>query len=255
MAALPSVRCLVSLIGLLVCALVLVACGDGGGEEQQGDLTAREITDDELVLMLLTKEDMGEQYAGLSFVHDPGLKTASDIIDAALDPQEQREDLDRFALISASDVVYAETTIAEESGEPTGKTVAFAVHLFENPEAASGYLEEELADWEGQVGAMRTGLGHWDQELTSAERFNPGRISDESRGIRLTLVASFTDPPSTTDVHDTVVWFQRGRLLASVSIYTTFGDPDFREEAEALARKLDERIQAVLRGELTPTPL
>ena len=253
MAALPSLRFLLSLIGALVCALVLAACGGDGGGEQQGDLTAREMTDDELVLMLLPKAEMGEQYAGLSFVYDPGLRTASDITDAALDPEEEAEDLQRFPLISASGVVYAESTIAEELGEPAGQTVAFAVHLFEDPDAASGYLEEELADWEGQVGAMRTGKRHWDSKLTAAERFKPGRIGDESRGIRFTLTY-FIDPSSPIDVHATEVWFRRGRLLASASISTTFGNPDVREAAEALARKLDERIQAVLRGELTPTP-
>lgn len=255
MAALPSVRFLVSLTAALVCALVLAACGGGGEEEQQGDLTAREITDQELILMLLPKAEMGEQYAGLSFVHDPGLRTANDIIDAALDPEEQAEDLERFALVSASDVVYAESTIAEESGEPTGQTVAFAVHLFEDAEAALGYVEDELADFEGQIGATRTWPRDREQKLTAAEQFKPGRIGDESRGMRFTLAVSFIDPSLTVDAHATMVWFRRGRLLASVSISTNTGDEDFREAAEALARKLDERIQAVLRGELTPTPV
>lgn len=250
---LPNVRFLVSLTGVLVCALVLAACGGGGGEGQE-DLTARDITDEDLVLMLLPKVEMGEDYAGLSLVHDPGLRTASDIIDAALDPEEQTEDLERFALISASDVAYAESTIDEETGEPRGQTVAFAVHLFEDPEAASGYLEEDLADWEDQVGAMRTGRRHWEQKLTAAEQFKPGTIGDESRGIRFTL-AAFIVPSSSIDARTTMVWFRRGRLLASASISTTIGDPDLREAAEALAGKLDERIQAVLRGELTPTPV
>jgi len=253
MAALPNVRFLVPLTGALVCALVLAACGCGGGEGGE-DLTAREITDEELILMLLPKAEMGEDYAGLSFVHDPGLRTASYITDAALDPEEQAEDLERFPLISASGVTYAESTIDEESGEPTGQTVAFVVHPFEESEAASGYLEEELADWEAQVGAMRTGKQHWDSQLTTAEGFKPGRIADESRGIRFTITY-FINPPSGIDEHTTVVWFRRGRLLASASISTTFGNPDFREATEALARKLDERIQAVLRGELTPTPV
>ena len=252
MAALPTVRLLVSLTAVLVYALVLAACGGDGGEGQEG-LTAREITDEELILMLLPKAEMGEDYVGFSFVHDPGLRTASDITYAALDPQEQAEDLERFALISASDVKYAEAIIAEESGEPPGRTVALAVHLFEDAEAASGYLEEELADWEGQVGAMRTGKRHWESKLTAAEGFKPGRIADESRGIRFTI-SYFIDPPTAVDVHDTVVWFRRGRLLASTSISTTTGNPDFREAAGALARKLDERIQAVLRGDIAVTP-
>jgi hypothetical protein len=253
MAALPSVRFLVSLTAALVCALALAACG-GGGEEGREDLTAREITDEELVLMLLPKAEMGEQYAGLSFVYDPGLRTASDITDAALDPEEEAEDFRRFPLVSASGVVYAESTIGEETGEPASQTVALAVHLFEDTEAASGYLEEQLADWEEQVGTMRTGKRHWDSGLTAAEGFKPGRIADESRGIRFTQTY-FVDPSFTVDDHSTVVWFRRGRLLASASISTTIDDPDFREAAEALARKLDERIQAVLRGELTPTPV
>jgi hypothetical protein len=250
MAALPTVRFLVSLTAALVCALVLAACGGEGGE----DLTAREISDEELVLMLLPKAEMGEEYAGLSFVYDPGLRTVSHITDVALDPQEQAEDLEHFALIGASGVEYAEATIAEESGEPTSRTVALAIHLFEDSEAASGYLEEDLADWEAQVGAMRTGKQHWDSQLTAAERFKPGKIADESSGVRFTITY-FINPPSGIDEHTTMVWFRRGRLLASISISTTFGNPDFREAAEALARKLDERIQAVLRGELTPTPV
>jgi hypothetical protein len=254
MAALPSVRFLVALIGALVCGLVLAACGGGGGEEQQVDLTSGQITDAELVLMLLPKAEMGEEYAGLSFARDPWLWTASDITSGALDPEEQAEDLEQFPLVSGSHVVYAESAIDGETGEPTDRTVAFTVYLFEDPQAASGYLEDELADWESQVGTMRTGLRHFEQELTAAERFKPGGIADESRGIRLTL-ASFINPPSAIDVHLTTVWFRRGRLLASTSMSTTLGDPDFREAAEALARKLDERIQAVLRGELTPTPV
>jgi hypothetical protein len=252
MAALPNVRFLVPLAGALVCALVLAACGCGGGEGGE-DLTAREITDEELLLMLLPKAEMGEDYAGLSVVRDPGFGTASDGIRAALDPEKQVENQERFALISVFDVAYAESTIAEESGEPTGQTVAFTVHLFEDAEGASGYLEEELTDCEGQVGSMRTGKRHWDSQLTAAERFKPGRIADESQGIRFTMT-HFIDPPSGLDEHATVVWFRRGRLLASTSISTTFGNPDFREEAEALARKLDERIQAVLRGDIALTP-
>ncbi len=252
MAALPNVRFLVPLTGALVCALVLAACGGGGGEGGE-DLTAREITGEELILMLLPKAEMGEDYAGLSVVRDPGFGTASESIRAIIDPEKQAEDLERFALISAFEVAYAESTIAEESGEPTGQTVAFAVHLFEDAEGASGYLEEELADCEGQVGAMRTGKRDWDSQLTAAEGFKPGRIADESRGIRFTMTY-FIDPPSGIDEHTTVVWFRRGRLLASTSISTTFGNPDFREATEALARKLDERIQAVLRGDIAVTP-
>jgi hypothetical protein len=252
MAALPNIRFLVSLTAVLVCALVLAACG-GGGEGGGEDLTSREITDEELVLMLLPKAEMGEDYAGLSFVHDPGLRTASDITNAALDPEEQAEDLGRFALISTSGVTYAEATVAEESGEPTSRTVAFTVHLLEDPEAASGYLKEELADWEAQVGAMRTGKRHWDSQLTAAERFKPGKIADESSGIRFTITY-FVNPPSGIDEHTTEVWFRRGRLLANASISTTLENLDFREAAEALGRKLDERIQAVLRGDIALTP-
>jgi hypothetical protein len=254
MAALPSVRFLVALTGALVCALVLAACGGGAGEEQQVDLTGRDITDAELLLMLLPKAEMGEEYAGFSFVSDPWVWTASDIISGAMDPEEQAEDLEQFPLVSSSYVAYSESGIDEETGEPPGQTIGFTVYLFEDPQAASGYLEDELADWESQVGAMRTGPGHFDQKLTAAEGFKSGRIGDESHGIRFTI-ASFINPPSTVDVHATVVWFRRGRLLASTNISTTVGDPDFREAAEALARKLDERIQAVLRGELTPTPV
>jgi hypothetical protein len=119
------------------------------------------------------------------------------------------------------------------------------VDLFEDSDGASGNFRDTIEDAKGQVGGTREDL-----TIESAEEFDAGQIADESAGYSFRANQpsrgrrSFTQQPS---------GFRRGRIIGS-AIIVRLDDEDVREEVTALAGKLDERIQAVLRGEVEGEP-
>jgi hypothetical protein len=116
--------------------------------------------------------------------------------------------------------MYVDPGARREDAEPTTglERIFTTISVFRDADGASGYLRDSLAEHEKEfVGALDVALG------------------DESIGYRTEK--------------STRAGFRRGRLLASVGI-NRFDDADVREEAKALAVKLDARVGDVLEGTL-----
>jgi hypothetical protein len=78
-----------------ICVALLTACGGG-----EADLTARDISDEELALMVLSQEELGKEYAELELDEDQsGFRTNDAAIEEAIDPDDERQDIERFGLL------------------------------------------------------------------------------------------------------------------------------------------------------------
>lgn len=213
--------------------LAVVACGG------QADLTAREITDEELRLMVLSAVELGPQYAEFEFDEDEsGFRSNEDEIEEDFDPEDEAEDIERFGRVNGyADAYSFPEAISEEQGV---FFIATAIGVYEDADGASGDLKDEVVDAQRQIG-----MSIEDVTLEDTEEFGADGVGDESAGLILTLSAS--DDQRLT-FYGTFVGFRRGRLIGSVVI-SRLDEEDDRDEVAALARKLDERILAVLRGE------
>ncbi len=125
--------------------------------------------------------------------------------------------------------------------------IASGATLFTDAAGASGYLEDEVQDVERVVGQTDLEL-----LLDTVDRFDVSGVGDEAVGLRTTA----STPPGEGEpvrIYVTYTWFRRGNLIGDIAV-ARVDDGDASEQALKLAKRLDERIQAVLEGELTPSP-
>lgn len=222
-----------------VAAAASVAACNGGGPT---DLTSREIADPELSRMVLPLSALGPEYSGFELHEDAsGFRPNEDAGEGSFDPEDAVEDAERFGRVMGYREVYRSSVGATVGAG--AYSVATAVILFEDAAGASGHLRDAAEDGKRQVGA--TTSGGW--TLETYDEFDPGGIGDESIGALAALSGPSADKESV--FYLTSVAFRRGRLSGVVTL-TQFDDEDVREQAGLLARKLDERIAAVLRGEI-----
>jgi hypothetical protein len=221
---------------------VAVACNGGGGP---ADLTDREITDEELALMVLPQSELGPEYADFELdEEESGFNTNESEIEDAFDPEDEAADVERFGRVKGYGEEYsAFDAVLEGQGV---YLIATDVDLFEDADGASGEFRDTVEDAKGQVGETNEGA-----TLESAEEFDAGEIADEAAGYAFRATTSADEDGVT--LYGTTVGFRRGRIIGS-SVIIRLDDQDVQEEATALARKLDERIQAVLRGEVEAEP-
>jgi len=216
-----------------------VACGGGG----QKDLTDREITDEELSLMVLPLSELGSQYADFELDDTSGLQSNEQAIDDAFDKEDEAQDVERFGRANGYEALYTSSQALLEEKGPIN--IGMDVILHENADGASGNLKDGVEDAQRAVGKTQE-----DVTIEGADTFKVDNIGQGAVGM--VHKASFKVDEQELTVEQTVVGFQEGRLIGSVAI-TGFEDEDMQVEATALARKLDERIQAVLRGEVEPS--
>ena len=221
--------------------LSVSACG-GGGEK---DITDREITDGELSLMVLPLSDLGSQYAGFELSEDQsGFQSNDKTIENAFDQEDETADVQRFGRVKG----YEEDYLSSEGllGGTGPFHISTAVVLHEGADGASGNLKDGVEDAQRAVGSTKE-----DATLETAEKFSVEDVGQEAAGL---FQKGSVEADGGLTFYQTVVGFRQGRLIGAVSI-TRLDDEDVRDEATALARKLDERILAVLRGEVEqPSP-
>ena len=223
-------------VGTLLLAIGLVSCGDGGG----ADVTARPIDDSVLGTMAVYEVDLPGDFNGFVKIEGSGFKNNELSAEGHFDPEEEAQDLDRFA----QEREYVRRYGPEADGSTPAGAINFvsAVRLFQDAAGAGGYLEDEVADIEGSVGKEARGV-----TVDAVERLKVGGIGDEAAGVRIAMRVA--DEGSERLEYETRVFFRSGRLL--VGLAATRGDDiDFKSELETLARSLDERIKIVL--EATP---
>ena len=207
------------------------------------DLTDCEISDGELVAMILPLADLGPAYADLEFELGSQLRTNEDAAEDAFDGEDEAEDIVRFGRVTG----YAEGFISLEalSNREGVFAIGTIVAIYESGDGASGYLRDDLEDMRREVGVNP------DSDAGMLERldeYHPEGIGDEYVGI-----FAYYTPGEAEPLPSNLTWvkFRRGRLIGEVTI-VRFDEEDVREEVTELARKLDERILAVLRGEIEP---
>ncbi len=225
---------------ILLLAAVGVACADGNGEP-----VVTEISDEALAAMVLTSSDLGPELAALSLQEESRFDSNESRVEEADDPEDEAQDQEKFGRLNGFDRQFLspETVL---QGEGLLLIVSGAT-LFEDADGASGYLEDEVQDVEARVGREDLGL-----LLESAEKFDVSGLGDEAIGLR-TQAATGPDGGESTQIFVTYAWFRRGQVIGDVAI-ARVDDSDASAQAQELASRLDERIQAVLEGELTPSP-
>ena len=231
---------------LLSLSLVTLVLACNGGTT---DLTDREISDGELVAMILPLADLGPAYADLKFELGSQLRTNEDAAEDAFDGEDEAEDIVRFGRVTGyvEGFIFIEGFISRQGVF----LISTGVTIYESGDGASGYLRDDLEDMRREVGVdpdSDAGI------LERLDEYHPEGIGDESVG----MFAYYT-PGEAEPLPSNLTWvkFRRGRLIGEIVI-VRFDEEDVREEVTELARKLDERILAVLRGDIepraTPTP-
>ena len=239
-----SPRIALLMLGFIVLlAGALAACG--GGDEE--DITAGQITDAELTMMVLSMAELHEGYAGFEGIEVSSFKTNEQTAEEDFDPQDEAEDLERFGRVKEYVRTYGSPEIEEPLGPERAILLASRVQLFEEADGASGYLKDHLAEMKDGAGKKSEGA-----TVEQATRFNVERIADESAGMRARLVFP-EDDGSGVEAYGTWVFLRRGHLLSSV-VLVTMEDEDVSAAVEALAREIDNRIQAILLIAAQPTP-
>jgi hypothetical protein len=233
---------------LLVAALLLalgtlgLACDGNGG---QTELTTGVVTDEELSMMALSLAELGPKYAEFQVDEDSsGFQSKEEAIKAALDEEDEAEDVERFGRVNEYDRGYvSQEAIAAEEGVFGVQT---SVILYEDADGAAGNLKDGVED-------ARRLTGRTSDEgttLEDAEEFDVSDVGDEAAGLFVTGSVS-AEPGQKLTFYGTLVVFRQGRLTGAIEV-DSFDDQDVREEAAVLARKLEERILAVLQGEVVP---
>ena len=224
-------------------SLVLLSGCGGGGE---GDSTDREITGEDLSLMLLAQADLGAEYAGFEFDEDhSGYLSNEEWAEDAFDPEDEARDIEKFGRVSGYQAGYFRSQALLEEKEPF--RLEFRVHLFADANGASGYAADSIADVQEQLGRESEGM-----VVREVTPLDVGKIGDETVAVHQKVVVE--DPGhDQLALYATFVGFRKGRILGAVAM-TGLDDEDVSSEVATLARKLHDRIQAVLRGDITPTP-
>ena len=231
---------------LLPLSLVVLVLACTGGST---DPTDREISDGELVAMMLPLADLGPAYADLELENSSQFRTNEDAAEDAFYGEDEAEDIVRFGRVTG----YAESFIFIEGfiSRQGVLLISTRVTIYESGDGASGYLRDDLEDTQREVGVdpdSDAGM------LERLDEYHLEGIGDESVGMFAYYTPGEAEPLPT---NLTWVKFRRGRLIGEVVI-VRFDEEDVREEVTELARKLDERILAVLRGDIepraTPTP-
>jgi len=203
-----------------------------------------EISDEELALMVLPQEELGQEYADFELDEtESGYRSNEDVAAEDFDPDEEAQDIERFGRVGGYEASYSRWSLLAAPA-----WTVLSVDLFEDSDGASGYVADTLADFQAQLGQEQE---EW-AGLEEFTRLDVEKIGDETEAFR--VKATFEDEGGIQyTLCVTAVVFRKGRILGAVGVARE-DDQDIVSQVVALARKLDERIEAVLRGDITVMP-
>jgi len=217
--------------------VLLAMAGCRGGEET--DLTAGEISDNQLPLMLLSLEDFGPDFRDYELEEDSGPRTAADMADDDFDPEDEALDIERFGWASGYERSYLNGDAART------RSGIFAsssdVNLFDTADGAAGYLDDLMVELEALPGKTSGGF-----TLAEARQFDAD-AADEAAGFYFSGSVQ-ADDGSQVPLFSTGIILRRGRLLGSVG-FVSFDRLEAEEQLKGLALMLDQRIIDVLKEE------
>ena len=193
------------------------------------------ITDAELEFMVLDKETMPSDFQGYQVVREGELTNQMMAEHGfAGNTAERFREAGRLGGFMREFGPTADMPVFE-GFDFVGATVA---HLFENPEAVSGWMQDIfIKDFESNVGNS-VGEG---QQLISVQRLETSGFYDEAVALKV-LQGSAAGLLSSA-----VIDFRVGRILG-VAFVGSVGDHDRLERASELAHTLERRIVQVVLG-------
>jgi len=163
-------RLLMVLVALTLA--LAVACGGGG----PSDPTDRQITDDELSLMVLPLSDLGSQYADFELDDTSGLQSNEQVISDAFDTEDEAQDVERFGRANGYEAFYTSSQALLDEKGPIN--VGMTVVLHDDADGASGNLKDGAEDAQRAVGKTNE-----DVTLESAETFEVSDVGQDAVGV------------------------------------------------------------------------
>ena len=232
-----------SLAAALLLALGTVATSCGGGDDELTQ-ALESLAENDLAVMVLPQEELGDEFANLEVDEDSGFVDNEEAADDTIDPDDTANDLERAGRINGYALEYSDPTFsALEAGEGV-LSVATVVTLFEDGSGASDFFAKQVDDFQRlEGGEIEVGF-----ILEEVETFAVDGLADEAIGIR--AQASFGD----VQFYVTTVGFRLDRLVGAADIGRA-DDADVNQRVEEIARALEQRIEGVLLGEITGTPV
>jgi hypothetical protein len=131
-----------------ICLAVLTACGGDNGDNEL-DRALRSITENDLAIMVLPQEDLGEEFADLQIDDESGFVDNEEAADDTVDPDDTADDLERAGRINGYQLNFsigeAEVVRVLQAGEGV-ILVGTEVELFDDADSASDYLAKQVED-------------------------------------------------------------------------------------------------------------
>ncbi|MEX1255310.1 MAG: hypothetical protein WEE64_13310 [Dehalococcoidia bacterium] len=202
-----------------------------------------DITDNDLAIMVLPAEEMGDDYEGLEVFGDgSGQITNVEAAEDSFDTDRTAEDLEEMGRVTGYDLTYRDPGFLSRDGSGGLLTAVTSVTLFEDAEGASAFIDKEESDAEEAKGEVQEGVLLEDFET------GPADLADEA------MVMEFHAVFGELDIYGTVVYLRLDRLVGLAAVKRG-DDQDVIGEVERIVGLLDERIRGVLLGSVSATPV
>ena len=226
---------------LFTLSVMASACGGGDDELKQA---LESLGDNDLAIMVLPQEQLGDEFSDLGVSEDSGFQDNEGRADDTIDPDDTADDLERAGRTNGYGLTYSDPALsALDAGEGV-ISVGTEVELFQDGSAASDFLNKQVDDLQRLEGEeIEAGV-----TLEEVETFAVDGLADEAIGLREQV--SFSD----LEMFGTLVVFRLDRLVG-VATLATADDADTNSQVEEIARALEGRIEGVLLGEITGTPV
>ena len=226
---------------LFALSAVASACGGGDDELKQA---LESLGENDLAIMVLPQDKLGDEFADLEVDEDSGFQDNKSRADNTIDPEDTADDLEGAGRINGYELMYHDPSwSALDTGEGV-LSVDTEVELFKDSDGASDFLAKQIDDYQQLEGEEVEA----DMVLEEVETFAVEGLADEATGLRQQV--SFGD----AQVYGTVVAFRLDRLVGAATLARA-DDADVNSQVEEIARTLEERIEGVLLGEITGTPV
>lgn len=234
-------RHLVPGLAALLAVLAAVACS---GEERGSDQPPSSVGQDQLAIMVLSADTLGAAAAGLQLdAETSGVRDNEAAAAGSLDPDDNAAELERAGRITGYELDYADSDLTALAAAEGIYEIGTRVQLFTDAGAASQFLTRQIADYVRLDGAGTSSA----YRLNGVSTFSVD-IGDEAIG--LTTGIGLGQIP----LHGTLVSFRVGPLLATAQLLRS-DDVDDAIRVQQIARTLEQRIEGVLRGEVTGEPV
>lgn len=219
---------------LLAGMVALAACSSTDEEEPPPDYSA-----DDLPLMVLTRAELGMESVDLQVSGaTSGWQDAVAVADNSLDPDDTAADIERWGLLSDYDLDYEPSSPETADGLVL---IGTSVALWRTDEDAREYIERTKRDLERFLGQDLDGVILKERTTFAVS------VGDQSGGERYRI--GFKGEP---DHFQTVVYFREDRITASAFVLRQ-DDRRTSDDVKEMAQRLQDRVDAVRRGEVTGT--